>query len=659
MKPCVVAIALAALGLLSGSMRAAPVPPDEPSPQALQQIEARRAGLRELQGIRRESLSPEELAELDRRLQPRLDELAAAVVHRDPHVYEAAAHDLANNDYRAFAPDKVLALLLPRLKVPEAEPARVRAQGLVLRCLPAASEQAASRAALADVLRIVVNNRVDDSLREEAIRAAARIAPGDPAVVEAFVAALDRPNPPNSRDVRGPLIEALGNMGNSAAPARKALIKLFDPAGYRDDDIYIALGKIERDESPRKLDEYLARLGKLDSLPVEQSAAAFLHIVGLGRTGSGDPAVVSPDVAGAARPVLLAVVETRPDDVHWRASLRALSDLGAGSSPATAKLLVGLLLKFHDEFETARRKIEATEAGPQRDEAFSRLSAPQSTREALLLNALDRLDPAEGAVAGPIAEAFARFARLAGPNDWVIAQRLARNLARFGAGARPAVPAVIMGLRALPLSPTQDVFPEMFMDYLAVLAAAGGDAPGSRRAILDHLDPAGPTRTKAGPNAAELHVRLLLTLARLGLPPDGGDRAEALRRLHEGLASDRADIFSAATKVVAGAALSPEEAGPVVKALARVLGKDFRFRELSQDTARRLTWAFTGEERALLGQGLAVRALGTMGPLAREALPAVRARAAQEFQARGWSEPAINFLIREARKVEKQIDGSR
>jgi len=657
MKPCLVA--LAALGILSGSARAAPVPPDEPSPKALQQIEARRAGLRELQGTRRESLSPEELAELDRRLQPRLDELAAAIEHRDAHVYEAAAHDLANNDYRAFAPDKILALLLPRLKAPETEPARVRAQGRVLRCLPAASAQAGSRAALADVLRIVVNDKVNDSLREEAIRAAARIAPGDPAVVEAFIAALDRPNPPNSRDVRGPLIEALGNMGKSAAPARKALIKLFDPARYRDDDIYIALGKIERDESPRKLDEYLARLGKLDSLPVEQSAAAFLHVVELGRTRTGDQAVVSADVAGAARPVLLAVVETRPDDVHWRAALRALSDLGAGSSPATAKLLVGLLLKYHDEFVTAWRKIEATEPGTLRNEAFSRLYAPQSIREALLVNALERLDPAEGAAAGPIAEAFARFARLAGPNDWVIAQRLARNLARFGAGARPAVPAVIKGLRSLPLSPTQDVFPEVFMDYLAVLAAAGGDAPGSRRAVLDHLDPSGPTLTKTGPNAAELHVHLLLTLARLGLPPEGGDRTAALRRLQEGLASDRADIFSAATKVVAAAALSPAEAGPVVKALARVLEKDFQFRELSQDTARRLTWAFTSEERVLLGQGLAVRALGAMGPLAREALPAVRARAAQEFQAREWSEPAINFLIREARKVEKQIDGSR
>ena len=56
--------------------------------------------------------------------------------------------------------------------------------------------------------------------------------------------------------------------------------------------------------------------------------------------------------------------------------------------------------------------------------------------------------------------------------------------------------------------------------------------------------------------------------------------------------------------------------------------------------------------------GAPARRAAPVRPAAQEP-PAVRARAAQEFQAREWSEPAINFLIREARKVEKQIDGSR
>jgi hypothetical protein len=661
MKPSLLAIAL--LSLLAGRAGAVPVPeePTGPSPEATKQIEARRAGLQDLQRIWREKLSPEELAELDRQLQPRLDQLAAALEHRDPFIYEAAVHDLVDDNYRAFAPDKIHALLLSRLKKPETNSVRISAQILVIRCLPGADQQTVSRAALPDLVRILVDTKVDDYLREEAIRTAVRIAPGDPVVVEGLIAALDKPNPPNSRDIRGRVIESLGKMGKAAAPARKALSKLFEPGKYWDDDIYLALGKIEYDENPKKLTEYVARLGQIDTLPIEQSAAAFLHIVELGRTGTGDRVVISADVASAARPTLLAIVAARPDDVHWRAALRALSDLGAGSQPGTAKLLVGLLLKYHDEFTAAWKKIEATEPGSQRNEAFFRLAAPYGIRERLLVNALAAFESDHAEVSEPIAEAFARFARLAGPNDWVTAQRLARILARFGTGAWPAVPAVIQGLRVLPVTTRSDVYPELFRDYLAVLAAAGGNEPGARRAVLDHLDPAGPTLTQTGPNARNLRVHLLLTLARLGLPTEAGDRTTALSRLREGLASDRSDIFSAATKVVASSALSPEEAGPVVKALLRVLEKDFQFQELSDGTVRQLSWAFTNEEMVLLGPGLAVRALGAIGPRAREALPAVRALAGQPLQKREdyRPEPAINLLIREGRKAEKQIDGTR
>src|SRR5262249_52705577 len=137
------------------------------------------------------------------------------------------------------------------------------------------------------------------------------------------------------------------------------------------------------------------------------------------------------------------------------------------------------------------------------------------------------------------------------------------------------------------------------------LAAAGGDAPGARGAVLAHLDPGGPTLAKTGPNAAVLQMHLLLTLGRLGLPAQGEDRATALGRLRDGLASDRVEVFSAAAKAVAASGPTPEEAGPLVKSLARVLEPDFCFAASPEDMPRHLIFGFTDEEGKLLGRGLA------------------------------------------------------
>jgi hypothetical protein len=223
------------------------------------------------------------------------------------------------------------------------------------------------------------------------------------------------------------------------------------------------------------------------------------------------------------------------------------------------------------------------------------------------------------------------------------------------------VPAAVQGLRSLPLSGEPNVFPELFVDYLGILVAAGGDTPGARQAVVEHLDLGGPTLTKTGSNARRLRVHLLLTLARLGLPAEEGERKTALSRVREGLASDRVEIFSAATKVVAAATLSREEAVPLVEALGGVLEKEGNFQELTREDVRQLSWEFSAEEQQLLGRGLAVRALGALGSGAREALAKVRALAGQRLQNREdyWAEPAINFLIREARKAEKQIEGMR
>jgi hypothetical protein len=646
------------------SVPAPSTPPSAgPSPECQKLIDARRQGIQEFRGTNPDGMNAELRAEFERRLQPHLEALAAALAHGDPHVYSAAVHDLINGEYRFFPKVQIYAMLLPRIKAPETNDVRIDAQQWVLVYLSGA-DRGQAKEALPDMLKIILNDKAKPLLRAKAIEAAARIAPGDPAVINAFVTALKNPNPESTSGVHDTIAQELGTMGKSAAPAKKALIELFKRGEFYQDPAYIALGKIERDEKPRALAEYLDRLGKIDAIPVEQAAAAFLHVVDYGCDVRKIIAerIVSQDVARAARPVLLKIVAERPNDVHSRAALRALFDLGAGSNPHTAKILAKSLVKYHDELEAARKEFAALPPAIKRNaknEAFFRIYS--YNRDALLLQALARLEPTEKDAAIPIAEAFATFAPQR--DEWPVAQSLAKNLARFGKGARPAVPTVIKALRSLPLVPERNVFHELFIDYLAVLSAAGGDVPEVRRTVVELLDPGGAVLTRTGAVAEELQLHLLLTLARIGLPTDKSDRATALNRVREGLASDRAEIFSASAVVVSASALTTDEAKPIVKALARVLDERFMFRVMTEQSVRHLRSAFSHEQQVLIGPGLAVQALGSQGHLARDALPQVKSLASQQLTMNDKhfrvSEPPINFLIREARKAQKQIEGTK
>ena len=138
--------------------------------------------------------------------------------------------------------------------------------------------------ALPDLLAMLTDDTVNTYLRGKAIDAAAQIAPGDEAVLKAFITALNNPNPKSSSGVHDRIAAQLGEMGKTAAPARPALEKLLTHEWYQD-GAFLALGKIGRDEKPRPLAEYLGRLGKLDRVSAEQAAVACLHIVAAGQTG--------------------------------------------------------------------------------------------------------------------------------------------------------------------------------------------------------------------------------------------------------------------------------------------------------------------------------------------------------------------------------------
>jgi len=99
--------------------------------------------------------------------------------------------------------------------------------------------------------------------------------------------------------------------------------------------------------------------------------------------------------------------------------------------------------------------------------------------------------------------------------------------------------------------------------------------------------------------------------------------------------------------------LAEDEARPVVGLLVRVLAPGFRFKAVHAHIANRF-----GEQSARSGQRAALRGLGSLGKQARDALPAVKAiadRPLEKSTSDYLPEPAINAVIREARKEVETI----
>jgi hypothetical protein len=95
-----------------------------------------------------------------------------------------------------------------------------------------------------------------------------------------------------------------------------------------------------------------------------------------------------------------------------------------------------------------------------------------------------------------------------------------------------------------------------------------------------------------------------------------------------------------------------------VPLLARVLAPDHKFKEAHTRIVHRLREPFTAEEFRLSGVGLAARALGSLGPAAREALPALKVLAARKLEERKSDflpDPPMNAVILEARKAVETI----
>jgi hypothetical protein len=637
--PMMLATALAIPGLSV----ARAVPPEGsplgPSATAVRQVESRRKALAQFEGVDPDLLRPNERAAVLGKMGPALTELAESLASGDSHVYTSAVVDLTNGYYRAFPKGPLLEVLLPALKTPETSSERMVSQSFIMQYL-AARYGSKAKAALPDVLKMVVNDKLSSYLRGQAIDAAAKIGTGDAATVEAvvkaFVAAIESPHPKSESGVQDRAAQHLGQMGKAALPAKEALQRLFARGSWNEDPALEALGKIAQDDPARPLADYLRVLESLgkagaEKVSLEQAAVAFHHVVSAAKTGkkyvSGSPPreeeVIDREAAMAIRPVLLAIVERGKDDAYFRAALRALTQVGAGSSPRAATAFADSLVR---------------------------------TGSSEAVQALERLEPTDAKAVAPLTAAFGKS--VSDQRSWHISYHLAQTLARYGKAARPAVPEVIRALRAFRASPNVgDAYAEQFAVFLQLLAVAGREDDGARRLVVDLLDPASEVMKRSAPDATpEYHVHLLLTLATLGLPKEGKQRQAALGRIREGLASDVLPVFSAAAQaVVAVRPLTDNESPPLVPLLARTLTPKFAFRKAHERIRNRLP-TLAAEE---LGQVPALRALAALGKAAREALPAVKAIADRPLIVRRSSflpEPSVNALIREGRKAVGAIE---
>jgi HEAT repeat protein len=552
---------------------------------------------------------------------PDLDELAARLADPNPQVRRQAAGDLLNGEYRDAPPDKLLHVLVESLKEPApSDPDAQSARRFVMEHLAGRFGPKAG-AALPYLLRMVTDDKLSSYLRGNAIQTSAQIAPGDPRVVAALIAALENPNPKTQSGVHDHAIAWLGVMGKAAWPAKKAVAKMLEHPWYQD-GAFIALGKLALAGETLTAEAALQRLADVDRPSVEDASAAFLRVAEEGKKRR--------HFAEQARPVLWSIVAMRGNDVISRAALRTLIEVGPGSSAESARTLVRCL--------------------------FTKWDPKQGSISALAEAALDGFEAKDKDAAAVLAEAFAQS--LKQPDQWTHPRTLARTLARFGPDAAPAAPHVSAALRNLPEYQPSGYGRDLLEAYTELAAVIGAE-PGVRAAVLELLGPDSKLLKTSGAYRWAVESRLLLTLGRQGLPADGAERTQALTRIGAGLKGAHRVVFPAAARVVRqNPRLRPDEVRELLPPLTHVLAFDFKFAPDAAADAQGWMATFQDREPLVEGQRAAIQALAALGPSARNALPTLHAWAKRPLEKRVSDflpEPAVNLAIREAVLAIKAI----
>ena len=590
-----------------------------PSEKARVQIEQRRENLSTLYQAALDEIPvrPRDDSETSKVILKAWEELETALDSTDPFVFRAIASDIGL--YRKFDAQKVLQLLLPRMKTPEKDDERVRGQSALIEYVGRAYGPKAAEA-LPQLLAIVVDKnlatRIEDggrkinmiyiNLRSAAVKAVARIAPGDKRVVDALIEALNNLNRELDRPyIHGDIVGHLGEMGQAALPARKALLKNFDRADFYYQDNFVALGKIGRDKPSRPLKDYLAILESIDKNPAEEVAVAFHHVVAEATTDrkvykkfleprSEEVKETKPDVVMAVRPILLKIIEDRPDDIFSRAAIRALGDIGPGSSPRATKAIAACLLRERAEKETTGA-----------------------------VDLLRRVEPTEPEAVLPLIEAFKKT--VGTKDSWPLTEELAKAFPAWGIASRPVAPTLLKAMQEFHSTFDANLLPHLFPPFAFAVSACAPDDDNARKVVLELLDPKGDFLTKAGKWTLSFQKVLLLTLARIGIPKEGEDRSKSLKFIQQIAKIDTHDAIAVAA-YAAKAIPNPTkvEIDPILHELVRALDPKFELPELPPLQLSTTFFYRLGMDWRVDGTTFTLQAMEALGPLAKVALPQVQ-----------------------------------
>jgi HEAT repeat protein len=226
---------------------------------------------------------------------------------------------------------------------------------------------------------------------------------------------------------------------------------------------------------------------------------------------------------------------------------------------------------------------------------LARIASPDEFISSTAAEALGGIDAGNAALVDVLTEGLAH------PNR-TVRYSAAQALKRFGVAAKTALPALIAALRKV------DQAEGVFGAYLEVLRNLGPAAKEAAPVILDLL----PERSVIYRNrdkftAHYLRAFMLLTLTEIGVLEQAGPF------ILDGLANGQGHLYAAAA---GAAAKSPQLWQQAVPLLIRALQPDFPDHFL---TFERFFARFSSDEKYTSAKIEAIRALGQMGPTAKDA----------------------------------------
>jgi len=519
------------------------------------------------------------------------------LAHWSVETRRRAVNDLS---YRSDVPEKFVELLLGQLNAPGIEVNDEYRATLV-----DALARHRARPALPALLAIAASRQEAEYVRAAAARAAAKIAPNDPLVIDGLIAVLSSRQKHESAEVHSVAAELLSDMPAAAGKADSELERLRREGSEPAPRVAsIALGKLSAEDPSTTEGSFTDRLKAWPQLAPAKRMGLVLQLqktVEEARTAakfdSADPQPLPRDSEVVALlPLILAAYQQSTDKEERFWLLNVMNRIGPESTPEHVQAILD------------------AEAYPM----LESLHVSDRTTLPLLVERYEQLK--------------SRTDLTHTGEHWLL-----NGIARYGVDARPVALEVLPELDAARI--TEENYFNAFESRVEVLVAAGRETPGVLPTLVDLLNASWPAAHESR------RIKLIQALGRLGLPEDDAQRARFVASFAKSLKFEDKQVALAAADVLQTVAkqLTDQERRALVPGLLQHLNQDDlvnyrRYRD------------------SLPTSTSAIRCLGAFGPSASDAVPVL------EQVVAGWARPLAygrrdNTLANEAFEALALIRG--